>query len=241
MLLSFGIQLGIIILFLILGWAVYKKKAYWLISGFNGRKKDEQEQLIDNGYPQRTGKLMLTTAAGMALLLPLSFTSFKYTIEIQFGFMLALLLGGYIYLSKYEIPKKRKRSYILSTALFIGTFSLVGVLMYFGYQDYQLAAGKKSFEITGVYGDKWRYQDVKKVELLDEMPEVTYRQNGFGMAAMAKGHFKVKSYGSCLLFIRKDSSPYLYIETDKQKIFINAKTPEQTKDWFNELKTKSGS
>ncbi|WP_307310975.1 hypothetical protein [Neobacillus driksii] len=33
--------------------------------------------------------------------------------------MIIFLMGGMIYLSKYEVPKKRKRSYMVSGTLFI--------------------------------------------------------------------------------------------------------------------------
>ncbi|WP_462413331.1 DUF3784 domain-containing protein [Neobacillus sp. Marseille-QA0830] len=232
------VQVGMILLFGILAWAILKKKAYSLLSGFALRPKEEQQKLIENGLPQRTGKLMLVTAVGMLILLPLVFTSFKYVIEIQFGYMVLVLLGGFIYISRYDVPRKRKQSYLISTSLFVAVMALIGVIMYQGYKDYQLTLQKQTFEITGPYGDKWSYQDVKQVELLDKMPEVTYRQNGFGVSTMLKGKFKVENYGNALLFIRKNSPPYIYIETSKQNLFINAKTPEQTEQWFADLKDK---
>jgi hypothetical protein len=70
------------------------------------------------------------------------------------------------------------------------------------------------------------------------MPEVTYKQNGFGLATMAKGKFKVKGYGSCLLFIRKDSTPILYIELNNKKIFINGANSEKTQKWYDEITVK---
>ena len=82
-----------------------EKGGYGLISGFANRPKEEQEQLISNGYPQKMGGLLIVTAIGMIILLPLMFTSFKYVMEVQFGFMIVFLLGGIIYLSKYEVPK----------------------------------------------------------------------------------------------------------------------------------------
>jgi hypothetical protein len=233
-----GIQLLLIFMFYLMGWVLRNKKAYWLISGFATRPKEEQQQLIENGYPQKTGTLMKYTAIGMVILLPLCFSSFTYTVEVQFGFMLFFLLGGLIYLSKYEVQKKRKRSYIISTSFFIGMVSFVSVLMFLGYQDYQLLTKKNSFEITGIYGDQWLYEDIEKIELMDDLPQVTLRQNGFGLATMAKGVFRVKGYGSSLLFIKKDSSPYLYIELKNQKIFINSDDSNQTRGWYKELSQK---
>jgi hypothetical protein len=234
-----GVQLFLILIFLFFSWAIVKKQWYWLISNFNGRSKEEQQRLIENGYPQRVGKLMFATAAGMVILLPLSFTAFEYSIDVQFGFMIVFLLGGLIYLSKYELKEKRNRSYIISSFVAIGTVGFCGVLFYLGYQDFELKEHQDSFEITGMYGDEWSYSEIQTVELLEEMPEVVLRQNGFGLATMSKGQFKIQSYGNSLLLIHKGSSPYLYIETKSKKIFMNSKNPKQTKEWHEILVEKT--
>jgi hypothetical protein len=233
------IQLFMVLLFLFFGWAIVKKECYWLISNFNGKPKDEQQQLIKNGYPQGIGKLMLVTAAGMVILLPLSFTSFPYSLEVQFGFMMLFLLGGLVYLSKYEVREKRKRSYLFSSLLAIGTIGFVVGLYFLGYQDFELKDYDNSFEITGMYGEEWDYAEIRHVELLEEMPEVTWKENGFGLATLAKGYFKVVDYGSSLLFIHKDSQPYLFIETDHDKIFINSKSSSETIEWYELLSEKT--
>ncbi|MEH7344646.1 DUF3784 domain-containing protein [Bacillus sp. JJ1532] len=234
-------QLILIIIFSLIGWAIRYKKAYYLISGFSSRTEEEKQQLIANRLPQKTGSLLLITAVVMVLLLPLSFTSFKYAMEAQFGSMLILLMGGLIYLSKYETLSKRKRSYIISTVLFVAVIGSIIALTVYSYQGYELKVHDNRFEITGMYGDEWRTTDIKRIELMDSMPEVTLRTNGVGLPTLSKGHFKIKDYGSSLLFIQKGSSPYIYIEMEKKKIFINDKDPDKTKLWYEELKEKSGS
>jgi hypothetical protein len=231
-----AIQVFITLLFFIFGWAILKKEAYGIISGFATRPKEEQKQLIENGFPQKTGRLFIFTGFGMLILLPLSFTSFIYAVEVQFGFMLVFLLGGIIFLSKYELPHKRKRSYMISISLFVVVMSSLGYLSFIGYQDYKLVIRDDSFEITGMYGDEWKFKDINKLEVLEKMPEVTVKQNGFGTASMAKGVFSVKGYGSSLLFIKHGaSSEILYIEARNKKIFINGKDTSETKGWFEQL------
>lgn len=234
-----AVHIIIILLFLILGWAVRKKEGYWLISGFSSRPLEEQEELIRSGYPQKVGSLLIITALGMLILFPLMFTSFKFTIEVQLGFMIIFLMGGMIYLTKYEVPKKRKRSYIISFTLFITIIGGMSALSYFSYQGYELVTKEESFEITGMYGDEWKYEDITSIELMEEMPEVTARTNGVGLPALSKGHFKVTGYGSSLLFIQKGSSPYIYIELRDKRIFINDKNPEQTRIWFERISDKA--
>ncbi|MBP3038549.1 DUF3784 domain-containing protein [Bacillaceae bacterium Marseille-Q3522] len=229
------IQLLIALSFLVLGLVIRIKKAYGLISGFSNRPLEEQQQLIDLGLPQKTGALLIATAAGMLLLLPMSFTSFSYTLEIQFGFMLIFLLGGMIYLSKFEIKSKRKRSFMISTSLFILVNSFVSVLYFLGTKDYDLLITDNQFEVTGFYGDEWPLQDVQKIKLLDEMPNVSRKENAFAVATIAKGYFSVDGYGSSLLFLHKNVSPYLCIKLPDKTIFINAKTAAQTREWYEEL------
>lgn len=228
-------QLIIILVLGVFGWAIRFKKAYWLISGFAGRSDEEQKQLIENGAPQKTGTLLLSVAGLMLILLPLSFTSFTYADEVQFGTMLVLLMGGIVYLSKYEVPNKRKRSYIISISLFVIVIGFVVGLTAYSYQPYELVVKKESFEVTGMYGDEWALKGVKQVKLIEEMPAVVSKSNGVGLSTLAKGHFKVKDYGNCLLYIHKNSSPYIYIELEKEKIFINAKEPSKTKEWYKQL------
>ncbi|ART75597.1 hypothetical protein B4U37_05950 [Sutcliffiella horikoshii] len=240
MLLLFFIQLTVVLIFLLIGWAIVKKEAYGLISSFRSRPKEEQEELIQNGYPQKTGKLLIGTAIVLLIMLPLLFTSFPYAMEVQIGVMVVLLLGGFIYLSKYEVPKKRKKSYIISTSIAVVTFGFLFVVSYLGFQEAELTLRENSFEISGVYGDEWRFEDITQVDLVEEMPEVYLRTNGYGMQSISKGHFKVKDYGSSLLFIYKGNSPYLLIKTNDDTIFINSKDAEKTKDWYYQLVEQSG-
>ncbi|KON89884.1 hypothetical protein AF332_25735 [Sporosarcina globispora] len=232
-------QIAVIALFLILGWAVKFKKSYWLISGFISRPEEEKEQLIKRGYPQKTGSLLIGTAIGMLLLLPLSFTEFRFATEIQFGFMLVVLLGGFIFLSRYEVPAKRKRSYIIAIILFIVTLGPLIYLTVSSHKGYEVSLTEDAIHISGMYGDEWDYRDIQSVQLLEEMPEVTWKQNGIGLPTLAQGHFKVTGYGSSLLFIQKDHKPILYIELEDKQIFVNSKDPAETQSWYEELKREA--
>lgn len=235
----FFIQFTVAIIFLGLGWLILFKKSYGLISNFNSRPEAEKKLLIQNGYPQNTGKMLMVTGLGMLILLPLLFTDFAYGLEVQIVFMLVMLLGGFIYLSKYEVAAKRKKSYIISSSIFFVTIGFLSVLTFIGYQDFQLLQKNDTFEITGVYGDEWRYEDIQSVELLQEMPTVEVRKNGFGMPTMSKGHFIVRGYGSSLLYIYKGKAPYLYVEVGDEQIFINAESESETKKWFEQLSKRS--
>lgn len=232
----FFIQLSVILIFLVIGWAILKKEAYGLISSFRSRPKSEQEELIKNGYPQKTGKMLLVTGLVLMALLPLLLTSFPYALEMHIGVMVIMLLGGFIYVSRYDLPSKRKRSYIISVLIAVITVGTLAVVFFLGFQEPKMSFNEDTFVISGVYGEEWKYSEVTHIELVDEMPEVTLRTNGYGTPTISKGHFRIKDVGNSLLFIYKGNSPYLYIETGHDKIFINSKSADQTKDWYDLLK-----
>lgn len=232
------IDLLIIALFFLFGWAIVKKKMYSLISGFNTHSPEEQEQLIKNGLPQKTGKLLIFIGIGMLILLPLSFTPIKHAMEIQWGFFIFSLFVGMIYLSKYEIESKRKRTYIITSNIAVITITFIVGLMVYGYKSPNIVFEKKHFEITGMYGDKWNYEEIEDVQLINEMPDIIMKTNGFDGSTMLKGHFKLEKYNKSLLFIHTDSSPYIYLKLHDQHLFINNKDPETTKMWYAQLKMK---
>lgn len=235
-----GIQLFIIVLLVVMGWLIRYKKMYGIISGFSARTDEEQQILIENGYPQKTGMLLFITGLGMLILMPLSFTAFSYIIEVQFGYMLLVLMLGSIYLVKFDLPQKRKKYYILHTGLFIVVAGFILVLSFMGYQQNKLVISDETFEITGMYGDAWKLEDISEIKLLNEMPEVKAKLNGFGTSSISKGLFKVEEYGNSLLFIQK-GTPILYIKVNDKQLFLNSKSPEQTEQWYMELKKATSS
>ena len=231
------VQLLVIGLFFLLGWAIGFKQQYGMLSGFNNRSEEEQKELIERGYPQKTGSLLIYTAVGMLLLFPLIFTSFPYAIEVQYGFMTIFLLGGYIYLSRFELPEKRKKVFGLDRFLAYWLIGFILGLSYIGYQPNELVVKDDSFEITGMYGNEWSLANIEKVELVNEVPKVNYKENGFGMGNLSKGHFHVDTFGNSLLFIRH-RSPYLLIVLKEKAIFINGENGEQTESWYQQLTAK---
>lgn len=110
------------------------------------------------------------------------------------------------------------------------------LVLHFHYQKY-CHLQVDSNEITGMYGQSWEIGNIQKVTLLEEMPEVLSKENGFGLATISKGHFNVRSYGSSLLFVHKQS-PYILIEMNQKPIFINGENPAQTQLWYEQLKKK---
>jgi len=221
----------------ILGWAIKDKQQYALVSGFIQRPQKEQEELIKNGYPQKTGAVLFYTAIISGALLPfvLIWESFMF---IQLGVFLFLLIGGMFYVSKYDTKKGRKKSRWISGIVFVVLVIILVGLPLFNYGGYDMTIQEDKLEITGSYGDIYSYSELSNLQLLDEMPTVEIRTNGLGLPHLSKGHFKVKDYGSSKLFIYHDNPPYIYFETSDKPVFINNEDPAITKQWYEALTEK---
>jgi hypothetical protein len=233
--LIFWTQVILIILFALFAYLILKRRSYLFISGFATRPKEEQQQLIENGYPQGVGRMFLLIAAGLLLLMPLGLTGFRYTFEVQVAFMMLLLFGGLIILSRREVPHKRKRALLISVIMTIVVIGGTAALLFTGAKQPDVTFSGSAVEISGMYGEEIPYSDIRSAKLLETMPKIRYKENGFGFADYAKGHFSVEGHGSSLLFVDSKQTPILLIQTTDRPIFITGVNPEETESWYTEL------
>ncbi|MBS4219901.1 DUF3784 domain-containing protein [Bacillus sp. FJAT-49711] len=237
---------GTIIFIIAMGWAliiyggltylIVKKKEYSLISGFLHRSKEEQEYLIQNGYIEALGKILKITFYLFAATFLLGLLPIPYGFETGISLFLVVLLGGLIWMQKFEIPHKRKKMYWITGGIMAVTIGLVGGLIIAGSVDNEVTVNNEIFEVSGMYGIEWSIEEIKSVELLDELPEVIMKSNGFATSGQLKGRFQLeKPYGSGLLFVSGKNKPYLYVTTKKDYLILNRKNSEDTQNIYEAL------
>lgn len=238
-------KIGMIILLgwvgIILGGLTYltvKKKDSTLISGFSNRPKEEQEQLKKNGYVDAVGKLLLATFIIYVVTYVLWIFSVPYSLEVGFSVLLLGVLVGTLWIQRYEVPHKRKKMYwIVGTVAFVVVVS-IRVLTYFGLVENEVTIEDNVLVVSGMYGVEWELSDIQTVELLDELPDVLIRTNGFATEGQLKGRFLLeKPYEGGLLYVRtKADPPYLYVATDEDYFILNRKDSEETQKLYETIK-----
>jgi hypothetical protein len=80
-----------------------------LISGFSNRPKEEQEYLIQNGFIEKLGKVLLYSFFMLVIAAVLPIFRIPYGVEIGWGLFIFFTFGGLLYLQKFEVPTKRKK------------------------------------------------------------------------------------------------------------------------------------
>lgn len=236
-----------IIFIIAMGWAliiyggitylIVKKKEYSLISGFLNRPKEEQEYLIKNGYMEAMGRFFKITFYLFALAFLLGLLPIPYGFEVGITIFLLVLLVGMVWLQKYELPKKRKKMYWVTSSISIALFAFISGITIYGFSGNKVMIHNGTFEVSGMYGIEWKIADIESVELLDELPKVITKSNGFATSELLKGRFRLEDpYAGGLLFIKEKKAPYLYITTNSDYLILNRDDPKETLQLYKELK-----
>ena len=223
-----------------LTYLVVKKQDYSLISGFYNRPEEEQQQLIENGYPQAIGRLLFYTFIILFISVILALFQIPYGFEIGMLLFLIVLLGGSIYVQKYELKHKRKKYYWITGIVAAIVITFVIVLGYLGLEEHDVIINDRQLKVTGLYGVEWPIDEIDRVKLLDELPDVVAKSNGFAAFNRLKGSFRLKEPygGGGKLFVYKGRAPYVYIEKDDDYIILNQKDGSETQKLYDQLLEK---
>lgn len=218
---------------------IVKKKDYTFISGFSNRPKEEQERLIQSGFIEALGKLLVMTFFLFVITYVFWLLSVPHSLEIGFSVFTVALLGGMMWIQRFEVKKKRKKMFWITGSISIGTLLFIVGLNLVGMQENDVRVDETTLTVTGMYGVEWELADIQSVELLEELPEVIMRTNGFSLANYLKGRFRLeKPYGGGLLFIQKKSPPYMYVVTEDDYFILNRKQANETRELYATLQSK---
>lgn len=116
---------------------------------------------------------------------------------------------------------------------------IISLIIYQGSIDYKsstLTLDKETLEVSGSYGLKLAKKEIYKLELVNELPPISYKAKGFAAGDYAKGSFKIKGGSTVKLFVNKKTSPFLLLRTSVGDIYYN--TDESNMYTLNKKITK---
>lgn len=152
------------------------------------KKKSPDEQRVEKVFQ---GGFMICGVGMIAVYFLLRWTGFRNLSEF-------ILLAPFIAIPLMILLSLTSTKGIRDRLIMIGTALLfVGVLV---VQIYDFLPTKpiintNSIEFSGNYGVKIRYSEIEKVELLQTIPYIRARTNGYALAGVLKGFFTLNKYG----------------------------------------------
>lgn len=207
---------GKLIYIIVMGWTLIviggitylfkKQKDFTFLSGFSNRP-DEKQYLKESGYLTAISNVLFTSFLILLITFIVGLFPIPWAFEIGFSIFIVHLMISLVWVQRYEVPHKRKKMYWIMGFISAGTIIFIAVITSLGFiNKTEIHVHEDTLEVTGMYGVEWDLADIERVELLDELPEVLIRMNGFSMPGVLKGHFKLEEpYGHGLLFVDRKS------------------------------------
>ncbi|GAA0826217.1 DUF3784 domain-containing protein [Clostridium tertium] len=226
----------ICLIFIVLGVAISKYKCYWLISGYNTQSKEEKARVDIEKVAKHMGRMCYLIA--FIIFIGAIISDYFEISIIPFVIILIIIIFGYlIYLQRFDHNKKSKAEIIVMIIIGFITFSILIITFSFGNEPNDLIIKDEAIVIDGSYGTTLKRKDIKSIELVDDIPEIRIRSNGYSDGGVIKkGDFKLKSGEKVKLYIQSNKGPYIKISTINFDVYINYKDVSLTKQSFNNLK-----
>ena len=232
--------LNIIVGIFMIGMGFLVKSAPNLIAGYNTMPQDKKKNVDVEGLStyMRNSLIIigLSIIAGYYL-----FKWIGFTVIANSMILIVTLIGVTIMVikaqrfdhNKYKSKKTRVTYFILGVVL----ACVIGLITY-GCIPSRAILNDDTIRFTGMYGFEMIVSDIDHIELVDKIPAVNIRTNGYSFGAIHKGTFKLEKLGKCRLLIHSNKSPYLMIsKKNGDKIIVNYKDKTETERIYDMIKS----
>jgi len=153
--------------------------------------------------------------------------------------MLLAILGGVTILvaKSQQFDHNKAANRPTSAYVIIGAVMLFVVgLLYYGSRPAEIVVSGDNLRITGMYGVELTAGEIEAISLIDTIPSIQLRTNGFSFASSKKGYFQLDSFGKCALFLQVNTGPYLLIlKKNGEWIILNFQRKAETKNEYIKL------
>lgn len=228
--------IGLSLLFVAIGFSLTENNAKYLLSGYNTMREEDRNKVDIKAYVPYFRRFHIFLGVSFLVI----GSALSLISENAGGVFLGVYpILAYIYFlwssSKYSKGLSKKWNKV-SIYILAGVLIFVIVLFALGFKEDRLIIHPTKIEILGSYGEEIIPSEIKTVELVDDLPRITMKVNGFALGAIKKGYFKTKEGEKIKLILNSGTKPYLLItKINGGKIYFSSKdTPIEA--IYNKLK-----
>ncbi|MCE7063314.1 DUF3784 domain-containing protein [Dyadobacter sp. CY343] len=206
-----------------IGFLVTEKNARYSLSGYNTMSEQDRQQFDIVSYIRLFKQFHLTLAATLFIgVCLLSLIDNNWASIFMTVYPLVAYLYFLVKTAAYNKGKSGQKagSYIAGTVLVV----VIGTLLFTSFKDYkssELRLNADKLAIEGSFGIKINRKQVEEQQLVDRIPEISYKENGFAAGDYAKGRFRTKDGRTVWLFVNKKASRFLWIKSAQGDIFYS--------------------
>jgi hypothetical protein len=220
------ILIGLSVFFTSIGFLVTEKNVKYLMAGYN-TMSDEQRKNVDirslikfsRQFHVFLGISFLLIGGGLTYLAGQSATGI---------FMAIYPILAYIYfipgLAKFYKGQKNNWNKA-AIIILVCTLVFIAGLFIVNMKEDKLLIVFDGIEIQGVYGEVIPFPEILSVELVNQLPQITMRSNGFALGLIYKGYFKTSNGEVIKLILNSDKKPYIMITMkNNRRIYFSSGT-----------------
>lgn len=236
-----GIMLFISALLLLFGMLIKYRKCYWLISGYNTASAEKKKNIDIEGLGIFMGNFCFLLAGIFLVGTILNYLGFFYGFVVSIGSLFIIIPIVLIKAQKYDkntqtSEGKTKKSVIIIICLFmLVIFLLPAGMIYYGAQEPEVNITSDAITFSGMYGTSIKLEDISGISLVDEIPSVLRKTNGFDFGSILRGNFELQDKGKVRLFADIKKPPFIVIE-GRELVIINLKDSFKTEELYTKLK-----
>lgn len=224
------------VLFIVIGVLISKYKCYWLISGYNTSSKEEKARVEIEKVAKHMGRMCYA----IAIILFLGSVISKYYSISFFSFVILMFIvfcGYLFYIQRFDHNKKSKTETVVVIIICFVAFSITLITFSSGNKPNEIKVTDNNIIIDGSFGTTIKKKEIESIELIEELPEISFRVNGYSDgSSIKKGDFKLKTGERVKLYIQSKTGPYIKISTVNNDVYINYKDDKETLASFKILK-----
>lgn len=230
------------LIFIGIAFLVTENNAKYLLSGYNTMSEEERQKFDIKSYIAYFKNFHVFL--GISIFIIGSILYYFINPDWSGIFMATYPILAYVYFiwkgnqfSKINDKKQKLKTIIAMSFMFVVFIAIVAMFFY-SLQDNQIEINDNIVKIKGDYGMDLKTNEIKSIELVNELPEISIKTNGFALQTIKKGNFKTKNGENVKLFINSVEQPIIYITTNtNQKIYYSSKDKSNQKI-FDQLKNE---
>jgi len=129
--------------------------------------------------------------------------------------------------------------------IFIGLSVIVAAWVAWNFYAYtkppSIELSNFTFRVgTGLHGADLALADIESVTLVDNVPRILRRTNGFSSGGLLRGNFLLEEWGRGKLFINRNSPPYLVVRSRDTFVVVNFEDADRTRQLYRQLISLTG-
>lgn len=118
---------------------------------------------------------------------------------------------------------------------------VVGAVLWSGQQPIEAAVRQSDFVVSGAgYSVRVPFGEIQDVSLVDDLPPIVRKLNGFSAGRKLRGEFTVAGIGPAEVFVDRDVRPFVVVKTTNGVLIVNGVNADATRRLRDDLARASG-